>query len=81
MKQVIHNNNYDVKILNKITRIIYTEIQNEIKTETKMDQIYIRCTTNKIHYQVAKISNLKSSFKADNTIGKFLAHNKNTKLN
>jgi len=49
IKQILRNNKYDVKILNKITCTTDTQKQNEILK--KKGQIHVRWTTNKIHYQ------------------------------
>lgn len=72
IKQEIHNtrNNYEVKILNKITLIIDTKTQNEIKTKTETKWAKFTYVTRKTTFitKMLKNSNLNASFKVDNTI-------------
>ena len=53
IKQILHNNKYDVQILKEITCTTDTQTQKGDKAKTKqkkMGQIYVHWTTNKIHY-------------------------------
>lgn len=80
IKQILRNNKYVVKFLNRNNRINDTKTQKRGQNKNKMDQVYIRWKK-KFITKLFKNSDLKISFKPDNTIGKLLTYNKNTNFN
>jgi hypothetical protein len=82
IKQILHNNKYNVKILNRINSKTDTKTDNDAKTKTK-NGLNLHKLDGKQNSSLSylKNSDLKMSFKADNTIGKLLTHNKKTNFN
>jgi hypothetical protein len=74
---------YDVKILNWTNGKTDTKTGNAAKTQTKTkwDKFTQIGRQTKFITKIFKNSDLKISFKADNTIGQLFTHNKNTNFN
>jgi hypothetical protein len=83
IKQILNNNEYDVKILNRINgkTDTKTRIEAKKKAKTKWAKFTYIGRQPKFITKLFKNSDLKVSFKADNTVGKLLTHNKNTSFN
>ena len=83
IKQILHNNKYDVKILEKITPTSDTQTQErKEKTKTKWAKFTYVGRQTKFITKLFKNTKLKISFKTENTIGKMLTqNNKNTNFN
>ena len=83
IKQILFNNKYDVKILDKITVTNDTKTQERIEEEkTKWATFTYVGRQTKFIAKLFKNTNLKISFKTENAIAKLLTqNNKNTNFN
>lgn len=86
IKQILHNNKYDIQVLDKVISTINTKIHAQIKNGTQNTQTKLKWATFTYTGEQNISQNcLKIAFKTNNTLGNPLTRNqhgnKNTTLN